>query len=56
MEQQTEEYTKYEIEVRAGKWVEVTYDIFRSWTGGRRIDGEPFDGKVYMLWSSKEVK
>jgi len=28
-------------------WVEVTDDIFRSWTGDRRINGEDFHGAVY---------
>lgn len=50
------EYTKYEIEVGTGHWVEVSYDIFRSWTGGRRIDGEEYNGTVYYLWSDKEAK
>lgn len=38
----------YEIEVNS-KWLEVTHNIFRSWTGERRIDGFEYDGPVYKL-------
>ena len=39
---------KLEIHVNSA-WVEVTEWIFRSWTGGRRIDGVPYHGPVFYL-------
>lgn len=30
---------EYEISIN-GSWVSVTHDIFRSWTGKRKIDGQ----------------
>ena len=44
---------RLEIEVRS-KRLKVTPYIFRSWTGRRWKDGEPYDGPVYMLGSSEE--
>lgn len=46
----TFENTKFEIQIRAdGPWVKVTYDIWRSWSGGRRIDGLPYHGPVRIF-------
>ena len=40
----------YEVQIRAGgPWVKVRYDIFRSWSGQRRIDGAPYHGPVHTL-------
>lgn len=40
----------WEIQIRAdGPWVKVTYGIFRSWSGARRVDGKPFVGPVHTL-------
>jgi hypothetical protein len=44
---------KYEIESGYGDWVEVTEDIFRSWTGGRRINGEEYTGPVFYLFTDR---
>ena len=46
---------RLEIEVHggSGKRSQVTAYIFRSWTGKRWKDGEPYDGPVYMLGSSE---
>ena len=39
-------------EVKVGpSWIEVTDDIFRSWTGERRINGDEHHGPVYALGS-----
>lgn len=35
-------------------WHQTTAYIFRSWTGARRIDGENYNGPVYVL-GTKEV-
>lgn len=32
-------------------WVETTEDIFRSWTGLRRINGEDYHGPIYGFGS-----
>ena len=40
----------WEIQIRAdGPWVKVTYGIFRSWSGSRRVDGLPFEGPVHTF-------
>lgn len=31
------------------RWVKTSTYIFRSWTGKRRIDGENYNGPVYVL-------
>lgn len=41
---------KLEISV-AGRWVEVTHFIFRSWRGDRRVDGVPWVGPVFYYGS-----
>lgn len=33
-------------------WVEVKEEVFRSWTGHRRINGEDFHGPVYTFGST----
>jgi len=45
--------TIYEIKLNHGLWVRVSYEIFRSWSGERKQDGEPYHGVVYYLGSSK---
>jgi hypothetical protein len=47
---------KYEIEIRAGQWVEVDNSIFRSWGGKRKLNGEEYNGDVYYLWSNEVYK
>jgi len=39
-----------------GGWLQVSPDIFRSWSGKRRIDNKPFDGAVYYLGSNKPYR
>lgn len=36
-------------------WIEVTEDMFRSWTGLRRINGEDHHGPVYNFGSDGVV-
>ena len=43
----------YEIQILHGQWIRVSYEIFRSWSGERKQDGEPHHGVVYYLGSSK---
>lgn len=38
---------KYEIEVSKNDFVEVPYDIFRSWTGKRKLNGKTYTGPVF---------
>ena len=43
-----------EIKVRLGDdvhWVEVSENIFRSWTGPRQLNGQDYTGPVYLLGS-----
>ncbi len=40
----------FEIKVNRS-WVKVRYDIFRSWTGERRVDGAPYHGPVVEFLS-----
>jgi hypothetical protein len=38
------------LEVQANaNWVETSEDVFRAWTGGRRINGEEHHGPVYAF-------
>lgn len=37
-----------EIKVN-GSWVKVTFWIFRSWSGLRRLDGKPYYGPSCLL-------
>ena len=42
------------LEVKVNKsWVETTEDVFRSWTGLRRVNGEEHHGDVFPLGSDK---
>lgn len=44
-----EEFSKiYEIK-QSNRWLIVDEWIFRSWTGERKLNGEPFNGDVYIL-------
>lgn len=43
----------FEIKCR-DQWLKVRYDIFRSWTGERKIDGAPYHGPVVELGESVE--
>jgi hypothetical protein len=36
-------------------WIEVTEDLFRSWTGLRRINGEDYHGPIYNFGSEDSV-
>ncbi len=37
-------------------WLEVPNDIFRSWTGPRRVNGSIYHGPVYALGSNKVIQ
>ena len=39
-----------------GSWTSVSEYIFRSWGGGRRVDGVPRGGPLYYLGRRKVVK
>ena len=41
---------KLEIKVY-DRWVEVDWYIFRSWSGGRRMDGQTYIGPTALLGS-----
>lgn len=42
------------MEVKVNKtWMSTSEDIFRSWTGPRRINGEEHHGEVFPLGSDK---
>ena len=47
----------YEVQIReGGPFVKVTAYIFRSWSGARKLDGEPFTGPVYILGSHADAR
>ena len=50
---------KFEISVN-GEWIEVSENIFRSYTGLRKLDDTPYTGPRYVLGTdeliSKEQK
>ena len=35
-----------EVEMSTGEWNQVTCTTFRSYAGGRRVNGEPYDGPI----------
>ena len=41
----------YEIMLPYGKFVEVSYEVFRSWTGARMFNGTVYQGERYF-WKS----
>lgn len=41
-----------EIQIRSD-WVKVTASMFRSWTGGRRRNGQEYHGPVFYLHTNK---
>lgn len=44
------------LEVYCNKsWHVVNWNIFRSWSGSRRVDGKPYEGPVYYLGSDVEA-
>jgi hypothetical protein len=46
---------KLEIQLPYGKWSVVSYYVFRSWTGKRRISGKPYKGPVFVLGTERAV-
>ena len=36
-----------EVEYKEGKWARVTYIVFRSYLGNRRVGGKVYEGPVY---------
>jgi len=46
--------TKYEILLHAA-WIEVSHDIWRSWTGARRKSGRQHIGPVYILGTDERA-
>lgn len=51
----TKSKQKYEIEVN-NNFVEVTSDIFRSWTGKRKLNNKEFAGDVYYYLSEDKFQ
>jgi len=47
---------KLEIDAQGGGWKKVDPKIFRSWRGERRINGEPYDGEVYLYFTNELVR
>lgn len=45
--------SELEVEFRTNKWVSVTPDVFRSWTGRRKVKGQLYFGNVYVLLSNE---
>lgn len=46
----------YELRPGPGReWTPVDVRVFRSWTGERRINGEPYDGPVYVFGSNDKA-
>lgn len=45
----------YEVSIR-GRWAKTSAYIFRSWSGPRRIDGENYNGPVYLLGTEEVHK
>ena len=39
-------YKHLEVEMSTGEWNQVTCTTFRSYAGGRRVNGEPYDGPI----------
>lgn len=39
----------------SNNWIEVTEDLFRSWTGLRRVNGEDYHGPIYNFGSDDVV-
>ena len=39
-------YKHLEVEMSNGEWNQVTCTTFRSYAGGRRVNGEPYDGPI----------
>lgn len=48
--------TDAKLEIHANSWIEVSPEVFRSWTGQRRMNGKPYKGKVYVYLTQKEFK
>jgi len=44
-----------EIKSGNGAWCHVTDSIFRSWSGKRRIDGQPYTGPVFLFGTFTET-
>jgi hypothetical protein len=44
----------YECRVN-GRWVRVTCDIWRCWTGRRRLGGREFHGPVVLVGTAQLV-
>jgi hypothetical protein len=44
---------KLEINHRGDSWTEVTPLFFRSWGGGRRLNGRTYVGPVYLFMTNE---
>lgn len=45
-----------EVEYKPSQWARVTANWFRSFVGGRRVDGTPYNGPVYYEGTNLEYK
>jgi len=43
------------LEIFVHSWVKVSYSVFRSFTGKRRLDGKPYHGKRFYYLSHELV-
>lgn len=44
-----------EIEIRNDQWSKVDCNVFRSWTGQRRLNGEQYVGPRYNFLTNEEL-
>ncbi len=44
---------KLEVNYRKDLWCETSPEMFRSWGGGRRINGKIYQGPVYNFLTNK---
>lgn len=46
---------RLEIKVRAesDRWSSVSKEVFRSWSGERRLNGQPYFGPVYLYLTNE---
>ena len=43
-----------EVEIRQGSWCSTSPEMFRSWSGPRRVDGQEYEGPTYVFLSNQK--